>query len=91
MTLSDEMLINYLQFARRVNDSNIFDAVARVLSAQERGSIEAHASVVTRKKAVLVVKRPERLKEIILIGKENPEIIRRYSLTLQRKQNRGKI
>jgi len=92
MTLNEEILGNYLRFACRVKDPRILNAVGQVLSAREKGSIEPHASVVTGEKMVVALKRPERLKEIIIIGKSGSSVrIYRSRLRLNRKQNSRKV
>ncbi len=93
MKLHEQILESYLRNACRVKDPKILNAVRQVLSAQEQGSIEPHASVVTQKKLVVVVKHPERLKEIIFIrtGERGSGKIYRCRLALKGKQNPGKI
>jgi len=93
MKLHGEILKDYLRTTCRVKDPRILSAVRRVLSAQEQDNIEPHASVVTREKLVIIAKHPERLKEIVFIGRgeRGPGKIYRCLLTLKRKQNPGKI
>lgn len=94
MKLHEQILENYLWHVCRVKDPKILNAVKQVLSAKEQDGIEPHASVVTKRKLVVVAKHPERLQEIIFIergGRLDTGKIYRCRLTLNRKQNAGKI
>ena len=93
MKLRDQIFENYLQHACRIQNPAILNAVKQVLSDKEQDSIQSHASLVTQDKLVLVVKRPERLREIIFVVKGEPDSVKIYRcrLTLKRKQNPGKI
>lgn len=93
MKLHEQLLEDYLRIICRVKDLEILNAVKKVLSVREQDSIEAHASVVSGEKLIVIAKNPEHLKEIVFIGKGGrvPGKIYRCRLTLKRKQNSGKI
>jgi hypothetical protein len=82
----DRLLRDYVEQVCRVKDPRILNAVRRVLSAKEKTAIEPHVSVVTGEKVMLVVRRPEQLKKILIMGSD-PGKIYCFSLRLNRKQN----
>ena len=90
MNLSERAMDDYLRHTFRGEDARIFDVLKHVLSAREQGDVEAHVSVVAREKLAVVCNRPERLREVILIARGNPDEIMRGRLTLKRKKTRPK-
>jgi len=90
MRLYERILEDYLRHTIAAKDPRILNALKQVLSTREQGSVEAHASLVTQKKLVVVCEHPERLREVILIGRQNPGKVRRERLALKRKKNASK-
>ena len=90
MKLYETILEDYLRHTYRVKDPNILNSVKRVLSAEEQGSVELHATVVSQKKLVVVCEHPEQLEEVILIRKRYPRRVYRSRLALDRKNNARK-
>jgi hypothetical protein len=90
MRLSERILEDYLRHTFGTKDPRILKALRKILSGRERGNVEAHLSLVTQGKLVVVCKRPERIREVILIWKENPGEVRRGRLALKGKQDASK-
>ncbi len=87
MKLQETILEDYLRHTYCVKDPRVLNAVKRVLSVREQGSLELHATVVTGKKLVVICECPERIKEVILMEKQNPGRVYRQRLALKRKKN----
>lgn len=80
MKLHEKILSDYLRCTYGVRDPVILKALKKILSDREQGNLMLHVTVVTGKKLVVICEHPERIQEVILIGKENPCRVERLVL-----------
>ena len=87
MNRTERLFEDSLRHPWVVLDQRILKALRGLLSHKEQESADFPAAVVTGTKLVVLCDHPERLKEVILMERQDPVKVYRRRLTLKGKEN----